>query len=170
MRSFLVFFVFLIFFGCATGSKTVQKEESIKEIEANKFGIKAIHKGIYKLGEMVIISIENSSDTIAYLFQPNYLTIQKQIDTNWIDLRTLPCPCGAPCAPPGWQPLEPYQELDLHWDQRETWCDESFPNPREQLKTKEVEPGIYRWLINTNNTQDEGNVDNEFLLLEFRID
>jgi len=155
-------------FSCA-GSIPGNTKSGTIELEPNSYGISALHKAEYKLGEAVVIIIENDSDTMAYLFQPNYFTIQRLIDTNWVDLRIIPCPCGAPCAPPGYQPLEPYQDVDIHWDQRESWCDHSKEDPLEQLERKEVRPGRYRWLIRTNDSPERDQVDDLIVSLEFLI-
>ncbi len=115
------------------------------------------------------MSIENSSDTMAYIFQPNYLSIQKLVDSVWTDLRIIPCPCGAPCAPPGYQPLEPYQLIDLAWDQRESWCEPADNELGLEMKWQEVKPGTYRWIVKSNRKSNSEGLGDEIQELVFKI-
>ncbi len=169
MRSVCIFFLSVLILSCAGNDKSTSKDSGLVEVGPNKNGIKATSRLSYKLGEIVIVVLENTTDSTAYLFQPNHAAIQKQRDTTWIDLRIIPSPCGAPGAPPSYQPLESYQEIDIHWDQRESWCDGSVADPLNQLRTEEVKSGKYRWVIRTNDSPERNQVDDEVIYLEFSI-
>jgi hypothetical protein len=168
MRTAIGISFFFLLLACA-GTNPGSRNTGTVDLEPNAYGVRALHKSQYKLGEAVVIILENDSDTMAYLFQPNYITIQRLVDSNWVDLRVIPCPCGAPCAPPGYQALEPYQIMDIQWDQRESWCDFTKNDSLGQLIRNEVRPGNFRWLIRSNDSPERDQVDDLILSLEFLV-
>ena len=169
MKQLLLISLALFSLGCASNS-TTKSNSGIAETEVNELGIKVISRPSYQHGEMVIMSVENQVDTLRYIFQPTHLNIQKRIgDSTWKDLQVIDCPCGAPCAPPRYQELIPYEQLDLHWDQRESWCDNSEPEISKQMKTAEVTPGVYRMVIVTNDSEEKDQTDDKLIKVEFRI-
>lgn len=135
--------------------------------DSSRLGVRVIIGEKYKPGSPVVFIIENTADTLRYIMEPSRLEIQREIDSNWYDLRILHCPCGAPCAPPRYVPIEPYQEIDISWNQKESWCQGS--NSRGNDKSEYVRRGKYRFVIHVNDSAESEQSDDEIIYAEFMI-
>lgn len=114
-------------------SSTSQNTEPIK-IEVN-----------YKSDRSVEFVITNQSDSLLNIFEHYKLAIERQDGENWLPLRILHCPCGAPCAKPAeFIVLEQGESLKKSWNLEESWCGEITDRPVPETITQPVSPGIYR--------------------------
>ena len=159
--SFFLLFVVLIL-SCKS-----QVQYSNQDEENSKYGVRTIIGEKYKLGSPVIFIIENTSDTVRYIMEPSRLEVQRLIDSSWYDLRILHCPCGAPCAPPRYVPINPYQEIDISWNQKESWCQGSQEPGND--KSEYVRRGTYRFVIRVNDSDESEQADDEIVYAQFKI-
>ena len=130
-------------------------------------GVKTIIAPKYKEGSDVVFIVENTSDTSVYLLEPSRLQIQRLIDTTWYEIRIQHCPCGAPCAPPRYIELKPFQQLDLSWNQQESWCRGGDLPGRD--KSAYVPRGTYRFILTINDSPEREQADDLYLYAPFKI-
>lgn len=160
---YLVFTLILsISFACNQSSQI--NESSAEE---TVLGVKVIISPKYKEGSDVVFIVENTSDTSVFLLQPSRLQIQRMLDSAWYDLRIQHCPCGAPCAPPRYVELKPYQQMDLNWNQKESWCEGG--NLPGNDKRAYVPRGTYRFVIRVNDSSEKEQADDQLLYAPFKI-
>lgn len=159
-----IFFLILTisFYSCNPTSQLSEEKD-----EHSKLGVRAIIGEKYKQGDNVVFILENNTDTTRYLLDPSRLKIQRKIDTLWYDVRIQHCPCGAPCAPPRYAPIEPFQQMDLAWNQKESWC-EGGDLPGND-KSAYVKRGTYRFIITVNDSSEREQADDEIIYAEFKI-
>ncbi|NHB67136.1 hypothetical protein [Perlabentimonas gracilis] len=89
--------------------------------------------------------ITNQSNSLIKIFEHYKLAIEKQDGDNWIPLRILHCPCGAPCARPAeFIVLQQGENLNKKWNLDESWCGDTTNTSIPETITKPAQPGIYR--------------------------
>ncbi|MDD2550091.1 MAG: hypothetical protein PHD00_08365 [Bacteroidales bacterium] len=93
--------------------------------------------------------ITNQSDETVKIFQHYKLQIEKQNGEDWVPLRILHCPCGAPCAkPPEYIELLAGKQYTKSWDMKESWCgEEEIQKFIPETITIPIGPGVYRIAI-----------------------
>ncbi len=139
----------------------------IEEHENLAFGVKAISNPVYKEGGNVVFILENTTDSSRYILEPSRLTIQKMIDSAWYDIRMLPCPCGASCAPPEYYEIKAFDQMDLSWNEKESWC--RIPNEPGTDRSEYVKRGTYRIVLKINDSPEKDQVDDQELIVQFKI-
>jgi hypothetical protein len=162
MKRFL--FLLILPFMIACNSSNQVNESATDE---TVLGVKAIISPKYKEGSDVVFIVENTSDTSVYILQPSRLQIQRMLDSAWYDIRIQHCPCGAPCAPPRYVELKPYQQMDLNWNQKESWC--KGGNLPGNDKTAYVPRGTYRFVLRINDSSEKEQADDRLLYAPFKI-
>lgn len=162
MQKLLFLLIGIYFFSCNPSSQLSAEKE-----EHSKLGVRVIIGEKYKPGDNVVFILENNSDTLRYLLEPSRLQIQRKIDTLWYDLRIQHCPCGAPCAPPHYIPMKPFQQMDLSWNQKESWCEGGYEPGND--KSAYVRRGTYRFIITVNDSPEKEQADDEYIYAEFKI-
>lgn len=162
MQNLVFLLILLSFYSCNPTSQLSEEKD-----EHSKLGVRVIIGEKYKPGDNVVFILENNSDSIRYLLEPSRLQIQRKIDTLWYDVRIQNCACGAPCAPPHYVPLEPFQQMDIAWNQIESWC-EGGDIPGND-KSAYVKRGTYRFIITVNDSPEREQADDEWIYAEFKI-
>ena len=139
-----------------------------KEDVVMAFGVKAIVNPKYEEGGNVVLILENTSDTTRYIFDPSRLYVERMLDSVWYEVPIQHCRCGAPCAPPNYLALAPFDQMDLSWNQKSSWCQGDSNEPGSD-KSEYVKRGTYRIVIRVNDSPEKDQVDDRLLYANFKI-
>lgn len=157
MKNTAIILIFLLA-GC-----TSKQHVAITQTSENKSTLIEIN---ITQGENLSFAIKNISDESVKIYQPEKLRIEKFIDSSWVKLRILPCPCGAPCArPPEFINIPSGQSHFYSWDKNESWCGDKNESGIPETKRMIAESGKYRIAI--LYSIEEGK--QELLYKEFEI-
>jgi len=136
----ITIFITILLYACNTTSKLPQNE--------NHFTQNGIYITLEEKESEIIFKIQNTNDFPVYLFQPDQLTIQKQIGTEWEKVRILYCPCGASCpSPREFVQLKTNEFINFNWNKKESWCIHSNQQKIPETVEQNVEKGNYRLFI-----------------------
>ena len=135
-KFYLLYFVFLI--GCNSVNISNQKE-SIHELDNIEI---TDNQDSHK----VLFNIKNLNNSAVFYVKRNKLEIDKLVGGEWIRVKILPCPCGAPCREINEDiAIEPHKSISIKWSMIESWCGERTENKfvRETISQR-VNQGKYR--------------------------
>lgn len=117
----------------------------------------------YALAEKINIKIKNISGNQLVLYNPTKKNFQKKTEQGWTNLRILHCPCDAPCkAPPERMNVANQKELELSWNQKESFCGKMTDVGIRETIYKKVEKGTYRFAITYKDGKENNTVYKEF--------
>ncbi|MCB8964284.1 MAG: hypothetical protein H6536_04495 [Bacteroidales bacterium] len=92
-------------------------------------------------------TINTSVDSI-FIHNHNQIHIEQFVDGQWVKLRILNCPCGAPCAKPAeFIAIAPQGRLTFTWDKKQSWCGAKKSHGIPETLTQPVTLGRYRVLV-----------------------
>lgn len=156
-KTALKIFLILFLFSCHSTKQVSSSDSAIIKIELS-------NDGHIKLGEPILIKIENTHFEPITVFYPKRLIIEKLVENKWKNLRILECPCDAPCQPsPDEMKLKPGMKIKLNWNQKETWCGTRKAGQIRETLSKYVDEGKYRIVINFKNAKGkESSFSQEF--------
>lgn len=98
-----------------------------------------------KKAEIIVFKIRNISAADMFILKPTIAYIEKLQEGIWKKIRILYCPCDAPCqAPIEKEILSSQNQIELSWDQQESWCDSKTGAQIRNSIYKAVEKGRYR--------------------------
>ncbi|MBU1014188.1 MAG: hypothetical protein KKG99_14415 [Bacteroidetes bacterium] len=108
-------------------------------------------------GKPISIIVKNMYSKSIIIYYPEKLLIEKLEDGDWRKIKILQCPCDAPCqASIDIAELHPGGEIELVWDQMESWCGPKLDEHIRKSIYQRVEKGQYRVRINYK-TEGEGD-------------
>lgn len=135
-----LFLAFLL--SCAAPKKQVENSENklssnIDVVIENK-----------KDNDIFSFIVQNKTNGKVFIHNHSQVHIERLDNGNWVKLRTLNCPCGAPCAKPfEFIEIPKAGDFTFKWDRMESWCGEktSYGIP-ETLKLAALS-GLYRIMV-----------------------
>lgn len=150
MKSFLCyFFLALLAVSCSSKSNSTSQN-----------GITISHQLISQ-GEnsMLDFLISNESGSPINLPNPYGVSIEYKSGSDWNELRTLDCPCGASCPPPPANfAIESANDHSVKWNMKEEWCGPKQLGGRPpEAFSSNAEPGTYRFKVVYKNEASELN-------------
>lgn len=96
----------------------------------------------------LVFSVKNISKQPLTLFDPLLIKIEYKIYSNWKNIRTLYCPCGASCPRPPEEIILQNNEIhQFNWNMVEEWCGKINKYGIPDTMSSEAKPGIYRLKI-----------------------
>jgi len=137
------------------------KTSIINKTEFIEIGIKKR----FSLNETVKIKITNISGKNLVLYEPTKTNIEKKTNDKWKKLRILYCPCDAPCnAPPEKLDLPNGKEINLSWNQKESYCGKITDSGIRETVRKEVNKGAYRLVVMYKLNNERNTIYKEFTI------
>lgn len=130
-----------VLYGCKNNSMSTNNTET-----SGLWNFKA--EKSYKQGAKINITATYKGDNSTNLYNPMILVIEKkQADQNWVQMRTLYCPCNESCpAPPEQMSIAQNESKTFSWNQQEEWCERQADNTKKNI-SQQVEKGTYRLVM-----------------------
>lgn len=142
-------FLVVLLFSCKA-HKELTKNLDVDLIEIN-------HESIISMGKSILqFTIRNKTDQNLILVEPSIIRLEYLTNSNWKAVRTLDCPCGAPCVPPRKEvTILPNDTFKLKWNKKEEWCGELNEYGIPKTHSKKSNPGEYRLKIYYKNIDNK---------------
>lgn len=135
MKHFVWVFIVLMLWFCKSNEKV--KTSTIETISVSGIFEMTIDKSETATSGVVRVNLKNISDTEVKLFQPREKIIEHLSGNEWIQVKTLYCPCGASCPPPPqFEMMQPQDVHKLAWDGEEKWCEGMTPKQQKAVAGK----------------------------------
>ncbi len=143
MKKLVLFFILLSTLGCVSNKK--HKSNAVENTSSDKITVTANAS----LSDSTIqFSIANNTNSSIFLFNPKQLHIEVNNSGTWEKIRTLSCPCGAPCARPAeFTEIAKGNKFSHSWNMEERWCGEQNEKGIPETIKSKVKPGLYRIMI-----------------------
>lgn len=135
--------------------------------DSSESDLNVIINDVYKHKDQVVFILENKSDSSLFILEPSRFNIQRLLDTTWVDIRINHCPCGAPCAPPRYIEMKPFQQFDLNWDQKESWCKGGNAPGNDEVAY--VPRGSYRFVFHLGTSTEREQTEKETIFAPFKV-
>lgn len=141
----LIYFSVILLLSC-----TAQKQQAVPINDEIGVTVEAS-----ATGHSVHFTVQNKSAGPVFIHNHRQLHIEQLNGAEWVKLRVLSCPCGAPCAKPSeFIEISPEGVFELSWDRAESWCGEKNPYGIPETVRAEAPSGRYRVMVvfSTNGT------------------
>lgn len=132
-----LFLVFVAIWGCSP--KQVTQISTVENPNPVEVEVKTLSENSLEF------TMVNRSELPINIYQYYNLHIEQKQRGEWIPLRILPCPCGAPCAKPAESvSISAGESMTWEWNLHESWCGELVDGFIPETKSQRVSPGEYR--------------------------